>query len=74
MLEPPQAQVVQLGLEVFLAVLPPGRTLDRLVLPEGAVEEQLRGLRGPGAQEVEHHGVRRGELGIDGELTEMAAS
>ena len=69
MLEATQPEVLQLGLEVGFAVLPSCGTFDRLVLAERAVEEQLGGFCGAGAQQVQHHRVRRRELGVDGELT-----
>src|ERR1700694_2006321 len=49
-------------------MVPAGRPLDRLVLAERTVEQQLRGLGRPRAQKVEHHRVRGRELGVDGEL------
>ena len=49
-------------------MIPASGALDRLVLTERAVEQQLGGLGRPRAQQVEHHRVRRRELGVHGEL------
>jgi hypothetical protein len=69
MLKAPQPEIVQLRFEIGLAMLPPCGTLHSLVLAERAVEEELRRLRGPGPEQVEHHRVCGGELGVDGELS-----